>query len=419
MVRNHPQRDVLEKELQQRFFPPLPCPCRIGHFMLTLNSHSRTDELVQLQQLAASQGKLLHESDTDLELQWGSMWLRWERHTEFSTYSFVTPGHTEDFGPIESLLPFANFFDSLPGQLFRVVQLQLVEAPRFEQAPDQHFAKAHCISSLLAGNKARIWTDFVKHPEGGGRVLLWDYGLTPSARARLVQQLFDLGNYRKLSLLGWPLTRQTLLELHLLEQQLLHITERIEHQQDSDEKLLRELCQLTAQSERLTAASSARLEASHAYYQLTLDRLKSLREFPIDGLMSLQDFSERRLTPAFRTAQSLQSRQRSLLERLGRSTELLRTRINVQLERQNTNLLASMEHRARQQLALQRTVERVSVVAISYYAVQLLDKLLVSVSTFAPLFPLKIAQCISVPLIVLAVALILARLHKKTRTSPA
>ncbi len=70
MLRNHPQRDVLEKELQQRFFPPLVSPCRIGHFMLTLNPHSRHEELAQLQQLAAEQGKLLSDSDTDLELQW-------------------------------------------------------------------------------------------------------------------------------------------------------------------------------------------------------------------------------------------------------------------------------------------------------------------------------------------------------------
>lgn len=417
MLRNHPQRDVLEKELQQRFFPPLPCPCRIGHFMLTLTPHSRYEELAQLQQLAQTQGKQLLDSDTDLELQWGSMQLRWEKHTEFSTYSFIDANCNAGFGPIEDLLPNADFFQQLPGQLFRVVQLQLCAAPTDDDEPVDHFAKAHCISSMLAGNKARIWTDFRKHPEGGGRVLLWDFGLTPSSRARLVQHLFDVGNYRKLSLLGWPLTRQTLQELHGLEQQLLHITERIEQQQDPDDKLLRELCQLTAQSERLTAASAARLEASSAYYQLTLDRLKAMRELPIDGLMSLQDFSERRLTPAFRTAQSLQSRQRSLLERLSRSTELLRTRINLQLERQNTNLLASMEHRARQQLALQRAVERVSVVAITYYTVQLLDKMLIAVASWWPAFPSKLIQHCSVPLVLLAVVWFIARLHKKNNES--
>ena len=48
-------------------------------------------------------------------------------------------------------------------------------------------------------------------------MVLLDKGLSPSALARLVQQLFDLGNYRKLSLLGWPLTRQALGQLHSLE----------------------------------------------------------------------------------------------------------------------------------------------------------------------------------------------------------
>ena len=36
-------------------------------------------------------------------------------------------------------------------------------------------------------------------------MLLLSKGLTGDALGRLAQQLFDLGNYRKLSLLGWPL----------------------------------------------------------------------------------------------------------------------------------------------------------------------------------------------------------------------
>jgi uncharacterized membrane-anchored protein len=119
--------------------------------------------------------------------------------------------------------------------------------------------------------------------------------------------------------------------------------------------------------------------------------------------MSLQDFSERRLTPAFRTAQSVLSRQRSLSNRLGRSTELLRTRINLQLERQNSELLMSMEKRARQQLQLQTAVERLSTVAICYYAVQLLDKGLVSLHWFWPALPLALLQAVSLPVVVLVI----------------
>jgi uncharacterized membrane-anchored protein len=401
--RNHPQRDLLEKELQQRFFPALQAPCRICHFMLTLAPSSRQAEFQLMQQRAAALGVQLHEGDTDLNLQFDHWMLRWERHSEFSTYSFIYPGTSSEFHPPESYLPTTDWFDQIPGQLFRVVQLLIVKGQhQVESAEMAHlFTADHCISSLVAGQQARIWTDFRKHPEGGGRMLLSDEGLSASALARLVQQLFDLGNYRKLSLLGFPQSRQAVQQLHQLEQQLSDITHRIEQKQGSDEHLLHEISQMAAQTEHLIANNSARLEASAAYYQLTMDRLKALREMPVPGLMSLQDFSERRLTPAYRTAQSVLQRQASLSNRLGRSTELLRTRINLQLERQNSALLASMDQRARQQLQLQTAVERLSTVAICYYAVQLLDKTWQALSIYWPQLPVQSLQALNLPLVMI------------------
>ena len=418
MLRNHPQRDMAEKELQQRFFPALAAPCSICHFMLTVNAASRDAEFAALSRLASAQGRPFQETDTDLTLSFDAILLRYERHSEFSTYSFIRQGIAAEFSEPQHFLPFNDFFQQLPGQLFRVVQLNILTASLLQ--PNQEidnlwqrfFASEHCISSQVANKQAQVWTDFRKHPEGGGRMLLLDFGLSPSALARLVQQLFDLGNYRKLSLLSWPLVRQSLSRLHQLEQQLSDVTQRIEQQQGSDEQLLREISQMTAQTEHLIANNSARIEASAAYYQLTLDRLKSLRETSVDGMMSLQDFSERRLTPAFRTAQSVLSRQLSLSNRLGRSTELLRTRINLQLERQNTELLASMEQRARLQLSLQTAVERLSVVALSYYAVQLVDKALYSIHGWFEQFPLQLMQTLSLPAVILLVAWLLYRLRR-------
>ncbi len=418
MLRNHPQRDMAEKELQQRFFPALAAPCSICHFMLTVNAASRDAEFAALSRLASAQGRPFQETDTDLTLSFDAILLRYERHSEFSTYSFIRQGIATEFSEPQHFLPFNDFFQQLPGQLFRVVQLNILTASLLQ--PNQEidnlwqrfFASEHCISSQVANKQAQVWTDFRKHPEGGGRMLLLDFGLSPSALARLVQQLFDLGNYRKLSLLSWPLVRQSLSRLHQLEQQLSDVTQRIEQQQGSDEQLLREISQMTAQTEHLIANNSARIEASAAYYQLTLDRLKSLRETSVDGMMSLQDFSERRLTPAFRTAQSVLSRQLSLSNRLGRSTELLRTRINLQLERQNTELLASMEQRARLQLSLQTAVERLSVVALSYYAVQLVDKALYSIHGWFEQFPLQLMQTLSLPAVILLVAWLLYRLRR-------
>ncbi len=410
-LKHHPQRDMLEKELQQRFFPALAAPCRISHWMLTVASASRSSEFNYLQQLAHQHGVALLEGDVDLNLDLGDIQLRWERHSEFSTYSFIKQGSSSGFEDPHSFLPSLDWFNPLPGQLFRVVQLQILASTQSREA-GALLASEQCLSSLLLDGKARVWTDFRKHPEGAGRMVLLCQGLSGAALGRLVQQLFDLGNYRKLSLLGWPVSRQALAQLHQLEQQLSDITQRIEQQQGSDEQLLREISQLSAHTEHLIANNSARLEASQAYYQLTLDRLRALREQQVDGMMTLQDFSERRLTPAFRTAQSVQSRQRSLSNRLGRSTELLRTRINLQLERQNTSLLESMNKRVQLQLSLQRAVERLSVVAISYYAVQLADKGLSALAYWWPALPVSLLKSLTLPAVVLLVSWLLWRLHR-------
>ena len=60
-----------------------------------------------------------------------------------------------------------------------------------------------------------------------------------------------------------------------------------------------------------------------------------------------------------------------MTNRATRAGNLLRTRVDVERSAQNQSLLESMDRRADLQLRLQRTVEGLSVVAISYYAVSL------------------------------------------------
>ncbi len=417
--RSHPLRDVLDKELQQRTFPALQAPCRLCQFMLTVSPASRSSELNFIQQLASQQGSYFSETDHDINLPLFGGSLRFEKHGEFSSYIFIQSANTKQlFDDPLDFLPGKTWLDEIPGQIFRVVQLSVITPNQLQCYGniDALFNPDNCISSLLAGNKARIWTDFQKHAEGAGRMLLLDQGLSQSALGRLVQQLFDLGNYRKLSLLGWPLSRQALAKLTVLEKQLSDITQRIEHKRNDDEHLLNEITTMAAQTEHLIADTSSRLQATAAYYQLTLDRIKSLNETPIDGLLSLQDFTERRLTPAFRTSESVVFRQNALSSRLGRSTELLRTRISLKLEQQNQQLLASMDRRAKLQLKMQQVVEGLSLVAISYYAVQLSDKAIKAFGYWLPGFNTTLWQSISVPAVVLLVGVVLfwlnRRLHK-------
>jgi uncharacterized membrane-anchored protein len=77
-----------------------------------------------------------------------------------------------------------------------------------------------------------------------------------------------------------------------------------------------------------------------------------------------------------RTVKSTETRLRSMTDRAFRAGELLRTKVEVGRSAQNQDLLESMDRRAALQLRLQETVEGLSVVAISYYAVSLLSYLL-------------------------------------------
>ena len=97
--------------------------------------------------------------------------------------------------------------------------------------------------------------------------------------------------------------------------------------------------------------------------------------------------------------------------RAERAGDLLRTRVDVERSAQNQKLLESMDRRADLALRLQHTVEGLSVVAISYYAV--------SLATYA-LLPLAEARHWSktalsaalVPLVLLAVWHMVRRIRK-------
>jgi uncharacterized membrane-anchored protein len=72
-----------------------------------------------------------------------------------------------------------------------------------------------------------------------------------------------------------------------------------------------------------------------------------------------------------RTVKSAERRLEQMAARAERAGELLRTRVDVERQSQNQKLLESMDRRADLALRLQHTVEGLSVVAISYYAVSL------------------------------------------------
>jgi uncharacterized membrane-anchored protein len=174
---------------------------------------------------------------------------------------------------------------------------------------------------------------------------------------------------------------------------------------------LKELLGVSAELEKILAETSFRFGATGAYEALVNQRVAVLREERFEGRQTMGEFMMRRFDPAMRTVKSGERRLQQMAERAMRAGDLLRTRVDVERSAQNQDLLASMDRRADLQLRLQKTVEGLSVVAISYYAVNLAKDLLY------PLAPESwgegIVTAVLIPPVVLIVWLMIRRIRKK------
>lgn len=335
-------------------------------------------------------------------MKWGQGTLRWERHTEFSTYLWEGP-LTEN-GRAYDDSPFGNGF-SPPGTVISGIRLEIREwTPATEKLIDAFDPTSLCYSLVERGSAA-IATDFRQDGDGMTRILVLDRGLTPASTGALSQRLIDIETYRTLAMLGLPLALSLSGRVRRIEDRLAVITREMRAAETRDSQtLLADLTELAAELEADAAASLYRFGASRAYDGIVRERLEALDEQAVPGFDTLAGFLQRRVAPAMRTCRSVEERQANLSRKLTRATTLLRTWVDVEVEKQNRDLLASMNNRARLQLRLQQTVEGLSVAAVSYYVVGLIGYLTKGVATgLGHAVEPELVTGLSVPLAVLLV----------------
>ncbi|MCY4180959.1 MAG: DUF3422 family protein, partial [Litoreibacter sp.] len=148
--------------------------------------------------------------------------------------------------------------------------------------------------------------------------------------------------------------------------------------------------------------SSYRFAATRAYAAIVEQRIDVLREENFRGLQKFGEFMARRFDPAIRTVIASEERIKAMSARATRASDLLRTRVDVERSAQNQSLLESMDKRADLQLRLQKTVEGLSVVAISYYAVNLVLYMAEPLGDAAGLSKL-VLTALTTPLVILGV----------------
>lgn len=418
----HPDRQRINAEFHARPPLPLPGPTRVSHIVLLHDKESSERERDHLALLDQASGwRVIEESESHCMLGYSrieGVLVRWELHTEFSSYTLIRPldGSTNQAVTALDVLP-ADWIKAIPGRLLVLTHIDMHAATALP--PEQKIAEISTTSrqvvvTRVAGGRAWVITDF-QISEGASRFLLIDAGLTPRQAGRTVQRLWEIETYRVLALLGLPVAKSIARRLSGAENALAMLMDRIGETRSAEDEFsaLTELSRLAADIEHSVADTAFRFAASSAYLAIVMQRIDELREERVQGFPPLREFMERRLLPPVNTCVAMSNRQAGLSSRIARSSQLLRTRVDLALEQQNLQVLGQMNQRARVQMRLQETVEGLSIVAITYYGSQLVHYLSKGVSKLWPELSPELATATAIPVIAVLVALGLRRLRRQ------
>ncbi len=416
----HPLKDALIDELHNRPFPVVDLPAQVSSLVF-LHNGNREAELDQLIALAQSQGATAPKANADCYYQsFKEFDLRWEFHNEFSTYTVIRHGEPEQalFTDIFSFLP-SDWVKNLQGQVIAANHIDLrpaALAPKTEQEFAQKFNDQRLVGSKIYDGLATIWTSVQSEDDGFIRTLIIDEGLDSSQAGRVVRNLLEIAAYRSMTLLALPTARQLMPEVRHLEQRLVETNDKLNQlvSLEDEQALMNELIEEATQLEKLVADHNFRFSASEAYFNLTESRLDMLREQKIPTIRTLKQFHARRFIPAFNTCMSVVKRKENLSKRISRTSELLHLRLQLSLETQNQQLLASMDKRSEIQLRLQQTVEGLSVIAMTYYSMSLIELLLkpVVMENYLPISQ-GMALALITPVVFFGAIFLTLRIRKK------
>lgn len=420
-ISDHPQRYATVNELHARPFPSLDAPCHAVYVAIKepkdAANRDRSLDRAHLLALLDRNGSAHPQPDaTHFSGPIGRHDLKWESHTEFVTYSAFGRGVSpRPFDPAEAEVFPEDWLAAAPGKrivsvLIRVEIMPDDEAPVLAKLEDWFVAESLAVARVVDG-AAIIAGDFRIDPAGHMRFAVFVRPGTGARRVgRIVQRLCEIETYRAMSMLGLIRSRQLSARLNALDPKLSALVSGLDNAEPSPEAALHELLTISAELESLAVQFQFRFGATGAYEAIVNQRIEVLREQRIEGRQTFGEFMMRRYDPAMRTVKSAEGRLRSMAERAQRAAELLRTRVDVERSAQNQKLLESMDKRADLQLRLQRTVEGLSTVAISYYALSLAAYV---VAPFAEAYhvPKAAAMAVLVPVVVLAVWLMVRRIR--------
>ena len=422
-----PQRVLLHNVVHTRQSQRIHLPALVVYIAVISNDITLEQECEHLRRLPGQEGIMVdHLQHNFLRLRLQGYTLRWERHTEFTSYTLVQQlpesaqlGAT-DPDLLSSLVLPNGWLAGIPGRTFAAIKLVMVHGDL--KSPEEMllsarnwFGERPVVASLVGRNsRSLVVTDFMLRDSGFERMLVIAPPRISVTRAgRIAQRLLEIETYRIMALRGLPVAKKLDSELANSEQQLASITDQLKNKITSEQELLDRLVALAVHMERITIEHMYRFTATRAYDKMITQRINELKEKAIPGTQIIGEFMWHRLSPAIAKVEDTAQRMGSLSERISHTSALLRTQVNILTEAQNQQLLEKLTHGQELQLRLQRTVEGLSIAAISYYVVSLILYLTKAGKAAGLLVHPELVTGVMIPLVLLVVWRITRRIQNK------
>ncbi len=422
LIQDHPMRYKLANELHARPFPSFSAPGTVAYLAIKQPQHAvsrdREQERLDLIALLDRFGTPHPQPGaTHFFGDLGRHKLKWEQHTEFVTYTLFSNELSERAFDATVFEAFPkDWLAQLEGVCITSASIR-IERRSADDDIAQHlrdwFVPESLAVSYVLDNAAIVAADFRIDELGHHRIAMFVDPSTGERRiGRIIQRLCEIETYKTMSMLGFSRARSMQARMSEIDAQLSDLMVKMSNADIPAEGTLNSFLHVSAELENMSAQSAFRFGATWAYQAILNQRIEVLREARFMGRQTFYEFMMRRYDPAMRTVKSTETRLSAMADRAMRAGELLRTKVDVERSAQNQAVLKSMDQRADLQLRLQKTVEGLSVVAISYYAVSLVGYVIYPLADMFQVTKGMLTAAITLP-VVLAVWYLVRRIRAK------
>ena len=367
VIVDHPDRQALMDEVHARPVEIIEPACRIRRlvFVMPGRTGAMADAFGRFVAFCDGNGHgLPAHASRQHSFASHKRQVTWEFHTEFVTITWRGPLDDRDGFPAGIGLETLG-----DGLLIGAMRIDVIADEVIPERLVPGFNLASLCLANVENGRGQVATDFVPDADKFTRFELAAGGLSRLRRSIIVRRLLEIETYRTMALLGLPLARNVAPQVRDIEIELTQLLESLSDAKTPEalQRALAALQGLSVCSGQLSERLGYRFAAGRAYGDILHVRLAGLREGSTTSGSTLTHYLSNRVDPGLATCAAMEKRLAVSSAKIERAIGLLNVRIGVDTQLQNAAFLDSIAQTARSQFLLQRTVEGLSTIAISYY----------------------------------------------------